>query len=109
LTNTQVQEETPRLSQHPCDQHAAGDPLEAVGEVGARQIEQVDQREQQEDACVRVPARKKPLCQSARPSRPEMKLSSAQPPYSTVTSESTATIGRMVVASIFSSFDWLIP
>jgi hypothetical protein len=35
-----------------------------------------------------------------------MKLSSAQPPYSTVTSKRTATMGRMLVGSISSPFDW---
>jgi hypothetical protein len=56
-----VREETPGLSQHARDQHAPGDPLEAVGEFGARQIEQVDELEQQEDACMCVARSEEPL------------------------------------------------
>ena len=56
-----MQEETPGPGQHARDQDAPGDPVEAVGEFGARQIEQVDEREQQEDACMCVARSDEPL------------------------------------------------
>src|SRR5262249_984709 len=46
------------------------------------------------------PARKNCFCESVSPSRAVRKLRSAQPPYSTVTSEPSATIGSTFVGSI---------
>jgi hypothetical protein len=49
-----VQKEAAGLRQHSREQHASGEPLEPVREVGARQVEQVDERQDQEHAGVGV-------------------------------------------------------
>jgi hypothetical protein len=43
LADSQVEEEAAGLSQHSCEQHTSRDPFRRIGEVGARQVEQVDE------------------------------------------------------------------
>jgi hypothetical protein len=52
LTYCHVQEEASRLGENPGDQDAARGPLEPIREVGAGQVEQVDERQHEQDAGV---------------------------------------------------------
>jgi hypothetical protein len=100
-----VEEETTRLSRHAGEQHAAGDPFEFVGETGTRQVEQVDECKSEEDARLCVPGSEEALLPVGQALTAGEEGEQRQPPYSTVTSKSTATMGRIVVASMISPFD----
>jgi hypothetical protein len=61
LADGQVQEEASGSREHPGEESAAGNPFESFGEVGAWQVEQVDEGEHEEHARVRMSGSEEPF------------------------------------------------